>query len=58
MQMKTETHCQMLQHIISMIDNRQSKAHKQQMATIIKLTDILHISQIIVENMASAVEHK
>lgn len=58
MRMETEARCQMLQHTMSVIDNRQSEAHKQQMATIAKLTDILHTSQVVVGNVASAVEHE
>lgn len=54
--METEIRCQMLQQAVSTIENRHDEAHKQQMATIAKLTDILHTSKVVGENMASVSE--
>lgn len=53
MRMETETRCQMLQYTVSTIENMQNEADKQQMATIAKLTDILHTWQVLGENVAS-----
>jgi len=53
MRMEAETRCQMLQHTVSTNENRQNEAEKQQMATIAKLTNILHTWQVLGENVAS-----
>ena len=50
---ETEIRCQMLQHTVSTVKNRQNEADKQQMATIAKLADILHAWQVISEDVAS-----
>ncbi len=50
---ETEIRCQMLQHTVSTIESSKNEANKQQMATIAKLTDILHTSRVIGEDVGS-----
>ena len=51
--METENRCQMLQHTMSTTKNGQIEADKQQMATIAKLADILHVWQVVGKEVAS-----
>ncbi|MCJ1455407.1 hypothetical protein MMC28_005762 [Mycoblastus sanguinarius] len=53
MRVETEIRCQILQHTVDTIKSSKREADKQKMATIAKLTDVLHASRAVDGNVGS-----